>query len=109
MQCTWLRSLTKHGTRSSLDSIVSNTRPLDLNFKRYADNVMDVFTSANYNLVKKELEDSTMCNAVNELFADQIQELKNVIVDMGSQLADKDALIAQLQAHNEQLRRAANR
>ena len=122
-QCTWLRSLTKHGTRSNLDSIVYSTRPLDINFKRYADNVMDVFTSANNNLVKKELEDPTMCNAVNELFADQIQELKEVIADMGSQLADKDsqlantasqladkdALIAQLQAQNEQLRMAANR
>ena len=118
-QCTWLRSLTKHGTRSNLDSIVYNTRPLDKNFKRYADNVMDVFTSANNNLVKKELEDPTMCNAVNELFADQIKELKEVIADMGSQLADKesqladkDALIAQLQAQlhaqGKQQRSSAN-
>ena len=46
-----------------------------------------------------------MCNAVNELFADQIKE-KDVIIagmetqlaTMGSQLADKDSQIAELQA-----------
>ena len=108
-----MRSLTKHGTRSNLDSIVSNTRPLDRYFKRYADNVMDVFTSANNDLVKKELEDPTMCNAVDELFADKMKEMKKeleaIIADKESQLADKDALIAQLQAQNEQLRMAASR
>ncbi len=104
-QSTWLRALTKHGNRSNLDSIVSNTPVLDEHYKKHADNVMDVFTSANKSLVKKELEDPTMCNAVNELFADQINELKKVIADMSSQLtdkdaqlADKDAIIASLQA-----------
>ena len=102
-QCTWLRSLTRHGTRSNLDNIVSNTQSLDKSFKSHADNVMDVFTSANNDLVKKELEDPTMCNAVNELFADQIKELKEVIADMGSQLADKDSLLADKDAIIAQL------
>ena len=74
---------------------------------------MDVFTSANNDLVKKELEDPTMCNAVDELFADKMKEMKKeleaIIADKESQLADKDALIAQLQAQNEQLRMAASR
>ena len=46
-----------------------------------------------------------MCNAVNELFADQIKE-KDVIIagmetqlaDKDSQIADKDSQIAELQA-----------
>ncbi len=57
-----------------------------------------------------------MCNAVNELFADQIEEMKLIIADKDSMLADKDsmladkdsqiarqnALIAQLQAQLEE-------
>ena len=35
-----------------------------------------------------------MCNAVNELFADQIEEMKLIIADKESQLVDKEALIA---------------
>ncbi len=56
------------------------------------------------------IEEPDMCNAVNELFADQIKEKELIIADMGtqiaaqnsqladmdSQLAAKDALIAQL-------------
>ncbi len=36
-----------------------------------------------------------MCKTVNELFADEIKELKNLV-------ADKDALIAKLQAQLEE-------
>ncbi len=50
-----------------------------------------------------------MCNAVNELFADQIEEMKLIIADKDSMIADKDfqiarqnALIAQLQAQLEE-------
>ena len=46
-----------------------------------------------------------MCQAVNELFADEIAELKKQVADKDVQLADKDAqladsatLIANLQA-----------
>ena len=35
-----------------------------------------------------------MCKAVNELFADEIRELKNIVADMSSTIADKDSLIA---------------
>ena len=46
-----------------------------------------------------------MCNAVNELFADQIKEkdiiianMDSLLADMNSQIADKDSQIAELQA-----------
>ena len=39
-----------------------------------------------------------MCNAVNELFADQIKEKDIIIANMDSLLADKDSQIAELQA-----------
>ena len=70
---------------------------------------MDIFTSANNDLKKEQLEEPTMCKAVNELFADEIKELKNIVADKDSLiatqntlLADKDALIAKLQAQLEE-------
>ena len=63
---------------------------------------MDIFTSANNDLMKEQLEEPTMCKAVNELFADEIKELKNIVADKDSLLADKDALIAKLQAQLEE-------
>ena len=35
-----------------------------------------------------------MCRAVNELFADEINEMKAVIADKDTQLADKDTQLA---------------
>ena len=68
-----------------------------------------IFTSANNDLMKEQLEEPTMCKAVNELFADEIKELKNIVADKDSLiatqntlLADKDALIAKLQAQLEE-------
>ena len=66
-------------------------------------------------------EEPSMCQAVNELFADEINQMKLVIADkdsqltnlgsqltlMGSQLADKDILIAQLQAELEKYKNQA--
>lgn len=91
---SWLRCLTSHGKPADLANIVSNTPALEEHNKRYADNVMDIFTSANNDLMKKQLEEPTMCKAVNELFADEIKELKNIVADKDSLLADKDSLIA---------------
>lgn len=42
-----------------------------------------------------------MCKAVNELFADEIEDLKKIV-------ADQSALITRLRAENEQLKRAAS-
>lgn len=115
--CPWLRCLTKHGTRQNLDNIVNKTPALGKDNKSEADTVMDIFTSANKTLVKHEKEvDQKMCQAVNELFADEIK-LKDAIIadkdalianqtsllaDKDSLLADKDAIIAKLQAELEQ-------
>ena len=48
-------------------------------------------------------EEPSMCQAVNELFADEINQMKLVIADkdsqltlMGSQLADKDSQLADM-------------
>jgi len=102
---SWIKCLTKKGTASNLGAIMVNTTKLEDHNKSYADNVMDIFTSANTELVKEQIKEPDMCNAVNELFADQIKE-KDVIIagmetqlaTMGSQLADKDSQIAELQA-----------
>lgn len=69
---------------------------------------MNIFTASNMELVKKAKEEPNMCQAVNELFADEINEMKLIIADKDSLIADKDsqiakqsALIAQLQAELE--------
>lgn len=111
-QSTWLRSLTKNGNRGNLDNIITDTPKLDEYYKKQADNVMDVFTSANTELIKKELEDPTMCNAVDELFAERTEQVKKemeaIIADKDLQLASKDAIIAQLQAQLQAQNKSQN-
>ena len=46
---------------------------------------------ANNDLMKEQMEEPTMCKAVNELFADEIKELKVTVADMNTTIADKDA------------------
>ena len=95
---SWLRCLTSHGKPSDLANILSNTPALEAHNKRYADNVMDIFTRANNDLMKEQMEEPTMCKAVDELFAeifaDDIKAMKAEIADMSSTIADKDSLIA---------------
>ena len=93
---SWIKCLTKKGTVSNLDAIMANTPKLDDHNKSHADNVMDIFTSANTRLVKEQIKEPAMCNAVNELFADQIKEKDIIIANMGLQLADKDSQIANM-------------
>ena len=47
-------------------------------------------------LVKEQIKEPNMCNAVNELFADQIKEKDLIIAEVRSQLADKDSQIANM-------------
>lgn len=102
---SWISCLTKNGTAKNLDSIVRNTTSLDKHNKEYADNVMDVFTSANDKLVINEMrKEPAMCNAVNELFADRIYEMERIIADKDLQLADKDAKIADMVSTINELR-----
>ena len=108
-QCTWLKCLTKHGTRQNLCNILSKTPTLNADNKNDADVIMDIFTSANKEFVSKQMkEEPAMCKAVNELFADEIKEKDAIISNQQSQLANqqsqlakKDALIAKLQAELE--------
>lgn len=103
---SWLRCLTSRGKPSDLANIVSNTPALAEHNKRYADNVMDIFTRANNELMKEQMEESTMCKAVDELFAeifaDDVKAMKEEIAVKDSVIADKDALIAKLQAQLDQ-------
>ena len=119
---SWLKCLTRKGTTDELKGILQGTPGLDEYHKKYADNIMDIFTTANKEFVlSKTKEDKTMCRAVNELFADEIKELKqelkqemkqemekqladkdSVIADKDAVIADKDSIIAQLQAQLDQ-------
>ena len=88
-RCSWLKCLTKKGTDCNLEYIVDATWNIRAHNKKYADNVMDVFTNANNTLVKRRKEeDPDMCNAVNELFADEIKELKSELNDTKIELTD---------------------
>lgn len=105
--CPWLKCLTRRGTRQNLDSIVTITPALSKSNKTEADTIMDIFTSANQKLVKHEKEvDPNMCQAVNELFADELKEMeqkmKLIIADKDAMIADQSAIIAKLQAQLEQ-------
>ena len=68
---TWLRSLTNEGTEAELQGILKVTPGLDVKNRKYADNVMNVFTRANEKLMRKSKEGNGMCEAINELFAEE--------------------------------------
>ena len=73
----WLKGLTKDGTKEKVQGIIDQTYALDAKHKPLAETVMNVFTGANMVLMHEiKKEESTMCQAVNELFADEIAELK---------------------------------
>ena len=65
-------------------------------------------------MVKHEKEvDPNMCQAVNELFADELKEMeqkmKLIIADKDAMIADQSAIIAKLQAQLEQYANNANK
>ena len=105
---SWLKCLTKHGTKDNLRWIVAKTRTLDEYNRSHARNVMSVFNSANRKLVKEQIKETDMYNSVNELFADEIKEKDAIISSQQSQLAKKDALIAKLQTKLEKYAKSAN-
>ena len=77
---SWLKCLTKHGTEDNLANIIKKAKPLTDHNKDNADVIMNIFTASNRPLVDQKMkEDPKMCEAVNELFADQIKE-KDVII-----------------------------
>ena len=86
---SWLKGLTKDGTKEKVQGIIDQTYALDAKHKPLAETVMNVFTGANMILMHEiKKEETIMCQAVNELFADEIAELK---IKMDSELAKKDA------------------
>ena len=95
----WLRGLTNKAGKRDLGSIVENSRDLNPKYKEHAEDVMDVFVRANAGLMNEiKKEGGSMCRAVNELFADEINEMKAVYADeineMKAVLADKDTQLA---------------
>ncbi len=68
---TWLRSLTNKSKGKELEGILAGTPKLSDKHKKLADGVINVYVEANseYMHMIKEV-DSTMSEAVNELFAD---------------------------------------
>ena len=73
----WLKGLTLNGTKEHVQGIIDQIPGLDSKHKSLADTVMNVFTGANTPLMYRiKREDKDMCQAVNELFADEIAELK---------------------------------
>lgn len=91
----WLKGLTNRADIRHLGSLVESSRTLDAKHKGYAEELMDVFVRANTKLMGKvKKEGGHMCRAVNELFADEITEMKAVIAAKDEQLADKDEQLA---------------
>lgn len=93
---SWLKCLTRNGTEDELKGILNTTPGLKGINRQHAGNVMSIFTAANKNFLKNKVkEEPAMYNAVNELFADEINEMKGIIADKDSQLAEKDSQLAE--------------
>lgn len=74
---TWLRSLTNEGTDTELKGILNGTTRLNDKYKMHADSVMNVFARANKELLRDRKEsDDKMCEAINELFAEETAAYK---------------------------------
>ena len=80
---------------------MNNTPALNKRNKELADTIMNIFTTANRELVKAQLKESEMCKAVDELFAEIHAEQ---IKEMEKQIADKDAELSNIKAENAQLK-----
>ena len=73
---TWLRSLTNESKGKELEGILSSTYKLSHEHKRLVDSVMNVFTRANRELIQEAKGVPTMCEAINELFAEETKKEK---------------------------------
>lgn len=95
----WLKALTKSGSRQNLDDLIEYTRGKEDLHKEYADCVMNVFASANNELVQtvKEEEDD-MCEAIEELFADKIDYLIKRVDEVQEMLDDAETKLNKAEA-----------
>ena len=73
---TWLRSLTNESKGKELNGILVSTPKLGYEHKQLADGVMNVFARANIELIREVKEEPTMCEAINELFAEETKKEK---------------------------------
>ena len=73
---TWLRSLTNESKGKELDGILISTPKLGYEHKQLVDGVMNVFTRANKELIQEAKGVPTMCEAINELFAEETKKEK---------------------------------
>ncbi len=74
---TWLRSLTNESKGKELNGILVSTPKLGYEHKQLADGVMNVFARANMELIREVKEEPTMCEAINELFAEETKKEKD--------------------------------
>ena len=72
----WLRSLTNESEGKELKGILRSTNRLSQEHRWLVDGVMEVFTRANRELIRKVKEEPTMCEAINELFAEETKKEK---------------------------------
>ena len=100
----WLKCLTKHGTEDNLANIIEKATPLVGHNKDNADVIMNIFTASNRPLVdQKTKEDPEMCEAVNELFADQIKEKEVIITNLQKEIGTLKAECANNKAEIKKL------
>ncbi|MBR4994310.1 MAG: hypothetical protein IKY04_08725, partial [Lachnospiraceae bacterium] len=97
----WLKSLTKNGTLDNISGIIRKTKELDEKHKEYANNVMNVFTTGNADLMRRvKKEETVMCKAVEELFA---EEHKKELEERDLALKESEEKITALTAKVEEL------
>lgn len=95
----WLKCLTDTGGEKELKKVIKVAPSLDQKHKPYADSVMEVFIRGNVkeltNVKNKDGRKSIVCKAASELFAPEIQELKDIVKSKDNQLAQKEDQLAQ--------------
>ncbi len=95
----WLKSLTDSGTKNDLNYIISRTAELDKKYRDEADNVMDVFASANSELMQiVDKEEEAMCEAIEQWYAkrhkEEFEEMNRQLANINEELANKDEELA---------------
>ena len=90
----WLKSLTDSGTKNDLNYIISRTTELNQKYRDEADNVIDLFASANSELMQIiNKEEKAMGKAIDKWYAERHKE----------EIEEKDKLIAELIKKNKQI------
>ena len=91
--------------------MLNEARLLDERHKSYADSVMNIYAKANRTVVQKVKEDDeSMCEAINELFADETRAERERADREGKRadeaLAERDRIQHELDEIKQQLQEA---